>query len=60
MKMKKQKTQKVCHKKKLKFEDYKHCLEETQLENEINQIEKNKLDMDNLRENHKGFIRTIN
>ena len=26
VKIKKQKTQKVCHKKKLKFENYKNCL----------------------------------
>ena len=31
--IKKQKAQKVCHKKKLKFENYKNCLEATQLEN---------------------------
>ena len=35
-------------KRKLKFEDDKHCLEATQLENKINQLEKNKLDMNNL------------
>ena len=28
---------------KLKFEDYKYCLETTQLENKINQLEKNKI-----------------
>ena len=27
VKIKSQKTQKVCHKKKLKFEDFKNCLE---------------------------------
>ena len=27
-------------KRKLKFEDYKHCLQETQLENKIDQLEK--------------------
>ena len=35
-------------KRKLKFEDDKHCLEATQLQNKINQLEKNKLDMNNL------------
>ena len=35
-------------KRKLKFEDDKHCLEATQLENKINQLEKNKLDINNL------------
>ena len=29
---------------KLKFENFKHCLEVTQLENKINQLEKNELD----------------
>ena len=46
---------------KLKFEECKHCLEATQLENEINQLEKNKFDVDSLRKNHKEFIKkTIN
>ena len=44
---------------KLKFEDYKNCFEATELENKINQLAKNKLDDDSLRENHKGF-RKIN
>ena len=30
----------MCHIRKLKFEGYKHCLEATQLRNEINQPEK--------------------
>ena len=29
MKIKKEKTKKECHKKKIKFEDYKDCLEVT-------------------------------
>ena len=34
VKVKKQKAQKRCHKKKqLKFENYKNCLEATQLDN---------------------------
>ena len=36
IKTKSQRHKKVCHKKKLKFEDYKHCLEATQLENKTN------------------------
>ena len=51
---------KVCYKKTLKFQDYKHCSETTQHENKINHLEKNKLDLDSLRENHKEFIKTIN
>ena len=41
---------------KHKFEDYKNFLEGTQLENEINYIEKNKFEVYNLRENHKKLI----
>ena len=33
-------NKKVCHKKKLKFEIYKNCLEGSQLDNEINYLEK--------------------
>ena len=40
-------------KQKLKFEDYNHCLEATQLENKINQLEKTKVAIDSLEENHK-------
>ena len=37
MKIKKQKIQKkVCMKRKLKFQDYKNCLEAAQIENKIN------------------------
>ena len=32
-------------KRKLKFENYKHCLEATQLENKINHLEKNEIDV---------------
>ena len=46
VKIKKQKAQKVYHKKKFKFENYKNCLEATQLENKINHIEKNKIHTD--------------
>ena len=46
-KIKKAKGTKECViKRKLKFEDYKNCLEATQLENKINQLE-----------NHKEFIK---
>ena len=39
MKIKKAKgTKKFVRKRKLKFEDYKYCLEATQLENKINQL----------------------
>ena len=38
---KKAKVQKSVIKRKLKFENYKNCLEATQLENKINFLEKN-------------------
>ena len=44
-------------KRKLKFEDYKHCLQATELENKINHVEKNNLNVDNLQKNHKRFIK---
>ena len=44
---KKTKDAKKCViKRKLKFEDYKNCLEVTQLENKINYLEKNKFTID--------------
>ena len=48
---KKKRNKKKCViKGKLKFEDYKHCLEATQLENKINQLEQIKPDVDSLSE----------
>ena len=56
---KKAKDRKTCVVKKgLKFEDYKHCLESTQLENKINKPENNKTDVNILRENKKEFIKS--
>ena len=40
--------QKSVMKTKLKFEDYKHCLEVPQLEKNINQLEKNKIYADKI------------
>ena len=48
---------KKCHQKKVKFEDYKHYLEATQLENKIPHSEKKNLNADNGGENHKEFIK---
>ena len=39
------------------FEIYKNCLEATQLENNIKYLEENKIDIDNIKENHKEFIK---
>ena len=48
VKIKKQKEQKSVIKRKLKFENYKNCLEAMQLENNMNHLEKNKTDIDNI------------
>ena len=44
-------------KRKRKFESYKNCLEATQLYDKINYIEKNKTDIDGIKENHKEVIK---
>ena len=49
---KKAKGTKMSLKRKLKFEDYKHWLEVTQLENKITHLI-NKVDVKSLMENHK-------
>ena len=46
-------TKKFVIKGKLKFQDYKNCLEEAQSENKINHLEKNKIDLDSLKEDQK-------
>ena len=50
-------TKKCVIKRKLKFEDYKNCLEAAQIENKINHLEKNKTDVDSLEEDPKEFIK---
>ena len=58
MKIKKTKGIKKCViKRKLKFQDYKNCSEAAQIENEINHLEKNKFDVDSLKEDKKEFIK---
>ena len=47
-------------KKKIKNEDYGHYLEDTHLENKINQSEGDKIDVNSPSELLKGFIKTIN
>ena len=49
-------TKKCIIKRKLKFEDYKNCLEAAQTENKINHLEKNEIDVNSLKE----FIKIIN
>ena len=46
-------------KRKLKFQDYKSCLKACQIENKINHLEKNKIDIDSLKEDEKEFIKII-
>ena len=45
---------------KIKFENYKKCLEATQPENKINYLEKNKVHIDNITGNNEEFIKRIN
>ena len=44
-------------KRKLKFENYKNCLETTQLENKINYLENKEINIDSVKKDHKEFIR---
>ena len=58
VKIKKQKAQKKCViKRKLKYGNYKNCLEATKLENKINHLEKIKIDVANLTKGHQEFIK---
>ena len=50
-------TKKCVIKRKLKFESCKICLEATQLENKINDLEKNRINKDSLKQNYKEFMR---
>ena len=52
-------TKKHIIKRKPKFENYKNCLEATQLVNKINYLEKNKIDIDSLKKDQQEFIKTI-
>ena len=44
-------------KRKLKFENYKKCLEATQLDNKINYLQKIEINKDSIRKVHKEFIK---
>ena len=58
VKIKNKRHKKSVIKRKLKFENYRSCLEVTQLENKINYLEKqNKIDTDSNKENLKEFIK---
>ena len=53
-------TKKCVIKRKLKFEDYKNCLEAAQIENKINYLEKNEIDVDSLSKHQKNSEKLIN
>ena len=48
--MKVVKTKKCAIKIKVTFQNYKNCLEAIQFENKINHLEKNLIDIDNIRQ----------
>ena len=52
-------TKKCVIRRELQFENYKSCLKATQLENKINHPEKNKTERENIKENHKEFIKNF-
>ena len=55
---KKAKGTKMCvMKRKLRSQDHKNCLEAAQIKNKINHLEKNKFDVDSLKEDQKEFIK---
>ena len=55
---KKAKSAKMCIiKRKVKFQDYKNCLEVAQIEWKINYLEKKKIDEDSLKEDQKSFVK---
>ena len=50
-------SKKCVIKRKLKFDDYKHFLEATELENRINHLQQNNLDNNNLRKIMKNSLK---
>ena len=46
-------TKRFVTRRKIKFKNYKKFLEATQLENRINHLEKNKIDIESLKNDHK-------
>ena len=50
-------TKKCVIKRKLKFQDYKNCLEAAQIENRLTHLEKNKTDVDILKDYQKRFTK---
>ena len=50
-------TKKCVIERKLKFEDYKNCLEPAEIENKINHLEKSKTDVNSLKKYQKEYIK---
>ena len=50
-------TKKCVIRRKLKFQNYKNCIEATQLHNKVNYLEKNEMNVDSLKKDHKEFIK---
>ena len=57
VKTKKAKGTKTFVIKKIRYEDYKNCLQATQLENKRNHPEKSKVNVDSLRGDHKALVK---
>ena len=57
MKIKSKRHKKCVIKRNLKFKDSKNALKTGQIENKINHLEKNKIDVDSLKEDQKEFIK---
>ena len=51
-------TKKCVIKRKLKFKDYKKYLKASQVENKVNYKEKNKSDIDSVKEDKKEFLKS--
>ena len=47
----------MCHKKNLKFQDYKNCFEATQLDNKIKHPGKYETDIDHIKEKHREYTK---
>ena len=51
-------TKKCVIKRKLKFQDYKNCLEAAQIKRKIRYLRKKKFDVDSLKEDKKEFVKS--
>ena len=46
----------MCHKKKLKLQDYKSCLKASQITNIVNYLEKKEINVDCLKGDQRKFV----